>query len=209
MTNTKSLALILIVVLVSLLGFIVENVFTSFTHGFIDNRNMVLPFLLGYGLAVLTIYKLFGTPKNPLFWGKSIDVSNSHLSVLYYFIIAFLCVSVGEIILGYLIEWTCDIIWWDYTAIPLHITRYTSIPTSTIFALLITVFMRYFFDPLLNSFSKMNPKFLSVLALSLIILLSIDFINSGIYMFKNHNTLRIWRIDFKKSIKQILLELKG
>lgn len=209
MTNTKSLALILIVVLVSLLGFIVENVFTSFTHGFIDNRNMVLPFLLGYGLAVLTIYKLFGTPKNPLFWGKSIDVSNSHLSVLYYFIIAFLCVSVGEIILGYLIEWTCDIIWWDYTAIPLHITRYTSIPTSTLFALLITVFMRHLFDPLLNSFSKMNPKILSVLALSLIVLLSIDFINSGIYMFKNHNTLRIWHIDFKKSIKQMLLELKG
>jgi uncharacterized membrane protein len=209
MTNTKTLALILIIVLVSFLGFVVENIFTSFSHGFIDNRNMVLPFLLGYGLAVFTIYKLFGTPHTPLFFGKPVVINSSFISTLYYFAIAFLCVSLGEIILGHLIEWSCDIVWWNYTALPLHITKYTSIPTSTIFATLITVFMKHFFNPILNNFSKMNHQTLSILAISLIVLLSLDFINSGIYMFKNHHTLRLWSIEFDKSIKQILIEMKG
>ena len=209
MANARALALILIVVLVSFLGFIVENIFTSFSGGVIDNRNMVLPFLLGYGLAVLAIYKLFGTPHAPLLFGKEIPLNNALLSSIYYFIIAFLCVSIGELILGHIVEWSCDIVWWNYTSIPLHITKYTSVPTSTLFALMITVFMKYFFNPLFNTFSKMNYQALSVLALSLIVLLSLDFLNSGIYMFKNHQTLRLWRVEFERSIKQILIDMKG
>ena len=209
MINARTYALILIVILVSFLGFVVENFFISFSNGVMDNRNMVLPFLLGYGLAILTIYKLFGTPDSPMFFGKGISISNPFISFVYYFIIAFLCVSIGELILGHLIEWSCEIVWWNYTALPLHITKYTSIPTSTIFAILITVFMKYFFDPLLNRFSKMNYQTLSILAIALIVLLSIDFINSGIYMFKNHQTLRLWRIEFEKPIKDILITPKG
>ena len=207
--NARTYALILIVILASFLGFLVENCFISFSSGVIDNRNMILPFLLGYGLAILTIYKLFGTPHSPMFFGKGISISNPFISFVYYFIIAFLCVSIGELILGHLIEWSCEIVWWNYTALPLHITKYTSIPTSTIFAILITVFMKYFFDPLLNRFSKMNYQTLSILAISLIVLLSIDFINSGIYMFKTHHTLRLWRIEFYKPLKELLITSKG
>ena len=39
--------------LVSLLGFLTENTWMLIRSGFIDNRNMNLPFLLGYGLAVV------------------------------------------------------------------------------------------------------------------------------------------------------------
>ena len=209
MANARALALILIVVLVSFLGFIVENIFTSYSSGVIDNRNMVLPFLLGYGLAILVIYKLFGTPHAPMFFGKELSLGNAALSSLYYFTIAFLCVSIGEVALGYIIEWSCDIVWWNYTAIPLHITKYTSIPTSTIFAILITVFMKHFFNPLFNTFSKMNYQALSILAISLLVLLSLDFVNSGIYMFKNHQTLKLWSVEFDRSIKQILIDMKG
>ena len=197
MEKTRAFALILIIVLASLLGFIVENVSTGISYGKIDNRNMILPFLLGYGLAIITIYKLFGTPNSPMFFGKELTFSNVFFSVLYYFGIAFLCVSIGELILGHFIEYSCQIVWWDYTRFPLHITKYTSIPTSLIFAALITVFMKCLFSPLINIFSKINPKILPILALWLIILLSIDFIHSAIYMFKNHKTLQLWNIYFK------------
>ena len=209
MTNVKTFALILIIVLVSFLGFIVENVFISFFSGTLNNRNMILPFLLGYGLSILALFKLFGTPNDPLFLGKPISISSTFASTLYYFIVTFLCVSIGELILGHLVEWTCGIKWWNYTAIPLHITRYTSVPTSTVFSVLITIFMKYFFNNLLNSFSKMNPRLLSILSITLILFLSIDFIHSGIYMFKHHSTLNIWHIDFDKPIKDILLDMKG
>lgn len=196
MEKTRILALILIIVLVSFLGFIVENVSSTVFNHKIDNRNMVLPFLLGYGLAIFVIFKLFGTPNAPLFFGKEIAINGNFKSLLYYFAISFLCVSIGELILGHFIEWSCQIKWWDYTALPLHVTQYTSIPTSTVFALLITVFMKCMFSPLLDSFSKINPTLLTALSLALIILLSIDFIHSAIYMFTHHTTLNLWRIEF-------------
>ena len=196
MEKTRFFALILIIVFISFCGFIVENISTSISDHKIDNRNMTLPFLLGYGLAILVIFELFGTPNNPLFWGKEIIINSSFLSFLYYFIITFLCVTVGELILGHFIELTCQIKWWNYSALPLHITQYTSIPTSTVFALLITLFMKYIFSPMLNLFSKINPPFLAILSVSLIIILSIDFIHSGIYMFTHHTILKIWHIEF-------------
>ena len=205
----KALSLTLIIVLISFLGFITENIFICFRSGFIDNRNMVFPFLLGYGLAIFAIYKLFGTPDSPEFFGKALNFKSSISQIIYYFIIAFLCVSIGELILGHLIEWTCNIKWWNYSTLPLHITRYTSIPTSTVFALLITIFMKYIFNPLLNCFSKMNSQALSILAISMITLLSIDFLHSALYMFKNHQTLQLWRIEFNRSIKEIIMNIKG
>lgn len=209
MISTRTLSLILIIVFVSFLGFVVENIFRVYSNGVIDNRNMVLPFLLGYGLAILMIYKLFGTPNAPLFFGKEIIVENTFVSVIYYFAIAFIGVSIGELILGHLIERTCDIVWWNYTALPLHITKYTSIPTSFLFATMITVFMKYLFEPMLNVFSKIPQQTLSVLSITLIVILSIDFIHSGIYMFKNHQILEMWRVDFEKSIKEIIINMKG
>lgn len=209
MANARTLALIMIIVFVSFLGFVVENVFRSYSEGIMDNRNMVLPFLLGYGLAILAFFKLFGTPDSPLFWGKEIVLKTGFSSTLYYFAVAFLCVSVGEIILGYLTEWCCGIVWWNYTDLPLHVTKYTSVPTSFLFALMITAFMKYLFNPMLDMFAKIPIQTLSVMAITLIVLISIDFLHSGIYMFKNHQTLRLWQIDFERSIKEIIIDMKG
>lgn len=204
--NTKTLALIMIIIIVSFLGFCIENIFTAYAGGIINNRNMILPFLLGYGLAILAFYAAVGTPNAPKFF--KIELRLSPLwSIIYYYVIAFLGVCIAEIVIGYAIEWSCGIIWWDYTALPLHITRYTSVPTSTIFALLITVFMKFLFHPLLNSFSKMNPRALGILSISLFVLLSVDFIHSGIYMFKNRELLRLWKVEFDKPIKQYFLDL--
>ena len=187
------------------MGFCVENVFIGLSHGFIDNRNMILPFLLGYGLSIFAFYSLFGTPVEPLYFKEKIHFKTKWGSTLYCFLIAFLGVSIGEILVGYATEWTCDIIWWNYTAIPLHLTRYTSVPTSLGFALLITIFMKYCFTPLMNAFSKIHSKVLSSVAVALIIILSIDTLNSAIYMFRMNNTLHLWRIEVKEILQNIRL----
>ena len=197
MMKTKTYSLILIIVVVSFLGFCVENIFIGLRHGFIDNRNMILPFLLGYGLSILAYYMLFGTPDKPLFFGKEICFSSSIKSTFYCFAVAFIGVSIGEIILGYATEWCCDIVWWNYIQIPMHITKYTSVPTSLAFATLITVFMKYCFNPLLNFFSKINPLALSLLSTAMLLFLILDAINSGIYMFKHHDILHLWYLTLK------------
>ncbi len=209
MEEAKTYSLILIVVFISFLGFITENVFIYFRYGTIDNRNMTLPFLLGYGLTVLTFYKLFGTPSNPLFCGRELAIDSSFVSSFYYFAIVFICISIGELILGHLVERVCGIVWWDYSSIPLSVTKYTSVPTSTLFSLFITFFMGYVFNPMLELLSGINSTLLAVISISLLVLLSIDFINSGVYMLKHRTTLKLWRVDFKRSLKQILIEMKG
>ena len=123
---------------VSFLGFILENVWLAFTKGYIDNRNMTMPFLYGYGMAVISIYAIFGTPQAMVLAGK---LPVKEHSVLIYFVAVFFAVSIGEIALGYAVEKLCGFEYWNYENIPLHITKYTSIPTSIAFAAIITFFM--------------------------------------------------------------------
>ena len=52
----------IMVAVISFLGFSLENLWLSLTKGFIDNRNMNAPFLMGYGLLVVGMYLLLGTP---------------------------------------------------------------------------------------------------------------------------------------------------
>lgn len=97
-------SLFIIMALVSFLGFIVENLWMAFTKGYIDNRNMVFPFLIGYGLAIALIYLAFGTPRNLTILGNDINIPSTYLEILLYFIIVMVCVSLGEIFLGKSVE---------------------------------------------------------------------------------------------------------
>ena len=200
MAEKRIFPLLMIAVIVSFCGFCIENIFISLCGGIMNNRNMVLPFLFGYGLSILGFFFVFGTPNEPKLFGKEIAIGSVKKATVYYFFVSFICVSLGELILGHLTQWLCGILWWDYTRLPLHITRYTSVPTSLCFATLITVFMKYFFVSLMNTFSKMKPRSLAMLSLSLTILLSLDMLNSAIYMFKNRDMLRLWNFDANKHI---------
>lgn len=53
---------ILMAVLVSFLGFVVEDGWLALTKGYIDNRNMHLPFLFGYGIAMVGLYRFSARP---------------------------------------------------------------------------------------------------------------------------------------------------
>ena len=104
-----------------------------------------------------------------------------------------LAVSVGEIILGTLVEKICHFYWWDYTVIPLHITRYTSVPTSLGFALIITTFMDKFCMPILDHLAAIPAERATVLAWILGVSLSVDMVYSMYKMYRNHGGLKIWK----------------
>lgn len=200
--ESKNSALLMMVIIVSFAGFWIENIFTAYKKGIMTNRNMILPFLLGYGLSILGLYFAFGTPDAPMFFGNTLYFSSSFASILYYFTVCFLFVCIGEMILGSLTELLCGIIWWNYTDIPLHISKYTSIPTSLAFASIITLFMKFFFNPLMQIFLASDIHLLSLLSIVLISFLSFDFVHSGVYMFLNRKLLDIWSIKFKKQRRQ-------
>ncbi len=189
----KFYATFLIITIVSFLGFLVENIWLIMTKGYFDNRNMVFPLLLGYGLAVGLIYLMFGTPGKLRIFFKKIEISNKLICAFAYFLLVFSCVFVGEIVLGTLVEKTCGLVWWDYSMLPMHVTKYTSVPTTICFSLMITIFMQYFFTPLQNLFESCNPVLIKYIALFFIVIMVADFVHSAWYLFKKRSFMRIWK----------------
>ncbi len=188
-------ALFLIVAVASFLGFCVENLWLMMRKGYMNNRNMYLPFLLGYGIAMVAICALFGTPQAPRFLHITIAVKSLRMRSVLYFLIVCLCVMAGEITLGTFVEKMCGIVWWNYSGLPMHITKYTSVPTTIAFGTLITWFMGCFFTPLYESFLRMDFHALGKLSCTLMLLMVADFIHSGINMYKNRKLLELWQID--------------
>lgn len=193
----KMYAYVLIVAVVSFLGFAVENVWLFATKGYMDNRNMYFPFLLGYGLAVIGIFSVFGTPMVPRLLTFRIGLSSPLARMGVYFLLVMISVSVGEILLGTVVERLCHLHWWDYTRLPLHITRYTSIPTSVAFSLIITLFMRFCFYPLFGFFMSWEDTALKIVATTVGIIMMLDFVINFGGMIVKKATRRCWKIDFR------------
>ncbi len=172
--------LLLMIVTVSFLGFCLENVWLLLRKGFVDNRNMSLPFLLGYGLAVFGFWLVLGVPEREEYPA--------------YFVCAFLAVSTGEILLGKLVEHCCGFYYWDYSTIPLHITRYTSVPTSMGFAAIITLFMAHGFEPLMLLVADLPEGLHGLGTIPVILVLAVDMASSFYKMYKTHALNVRWQL---------------
>lgn len=195
MKEEDFLALCMIMAVVSFLGFVVENVWLTATKGFMDNRNMCFPFLFGYGIAIMLIFIIWGTPKQLWFCGKAIRIQSRILKIFVFFVGVMICVCVGEIVLGTVVEKVCHFAWWDYSKLPMHITQYTSIPTGVMFSMLITVFMDVFFEPLFRIFRGLDYNVLRTLSLSLIGIMIVDFLYNAYLMYKTRGMITRWKID--------------
>lgn len=182
---------------VSFLGFVVENIWLALTKGYINNRNMNAPFLLGYGMLILVMYLIIGTPNKVLFFSKDKKRLPKWLSYILYFMLAFIIVCVAEIALGVTFERVSGLEYWDYSCISFHFTKYTSVPTSIAFAALITIFMGWMFDPLMSAIMKMDPRLMKVLSILLVFIMLSDFLISFYKMIKKRTFIQNWCILLK------------
>lgn len=182
---------------ISFLGFLLENIWLAARKGYIDNRNMNTPFLLGYGIAVMGFYFVLGTPSNMRIFGTPVECGpKSQFGA--YFLLTFILVSVGEMLLGTVIEKTCKIVWWDYTRIPLHITKYTSVPTSIGFTVVIVTFMDCFFEPIMNKLITFEYVKEGVYGGLLMAVMISDFVISMSRMYRTHELFLTWKLDFRE-----------
>lgn len=191
--------LLLLSVIISFLGFVTENLWLAFTKGYIDNRNMRLPFLPGYGVLVIGFYLLFGTPDKMSFE----FFENQQLNAFSYFLLASLTVSVGELLLGTFTEKFVRIIYWDYSWIPFHLTRYTSLPTSLGFATIIYLFMAYCFMPIMNLLSLIPAALLGPAAVILFAITCFDNLYCYAIMYRTHDFYCRWRIHLPRMIPDL------
>lgn len=194
MKRTNHTSLIIIIIFSSGLGFLVENLFTAVQNGYIDNRGMIFPALLGYGFAIVFIYITIGTPLAPLFFARPLPIQlpKRWMQYLYYFVSVAVLISIGESILGIVVEKQCHLIWWSYETLPLHIGKYTSVPTSLGFALLIFLFMRFVFPTLYEWASSPKSPTFHVLFYLLFAILVFDFLHAVFFMLRYHNVFHFW-----------------
>ena len=199
---------IMMITIMSFLGFCIEDTWMLVRYSYIDNRNMYLPFLLGYGLLMNGLYYVVGTPDN-IFGGSSHPLKYEYpLNCIVYFFICMAVVSVGEIILGTFVEKTGGFEYWNYSAIPLHITKYTSVPTSAGFALIMTLFMHYMYVPLRASVHKAAAGIPTPYIIMLAAVLFIDFFSSFTNMYQNHGSNSLWKFEADASLNTLRDMLK-
>ena len=188
---------VFVIVVASFLGFIVENAWLGIRYGYFDNRGMILPGLLGYGLAIIGVFLILGTPDHPRFLWINLYSRNIVAQFVYYVLSSTVLVSVGEIALGSFVEKHCQIEWWNYSSLPLHIGKYTSVFTSIGFGLMITIFMNSLFLSIMKWAMFINTVILKIMVIVLFILLIADFLYEAKYMMKNKRINRRWKISFK------------
>lgn len=185
----------LAIAFISFLGFVLENIWRFFTAGIIDNRNMNLPFLFGYGLAILGFFFVLGTPDN-IFHGLLLSGNSLFFKHCVYYVLTFFIVSVGEIVLGMSVHKFCGFDYWNYDWIPMHVTSYTSVPTSMGFSVIIFSFMRFVFVPFMDLVKMFSTDFTKYVSCILMILMIVDFVYSFWQMHKNGCLFTKWELVF-------------
>lgn len=181
---------------VSFLGFLTENCWLAITKGYMDNRNMNLPFLFGYGLAIEFLYIFIGTP-NELRMTELFGIYlNKRSSYIFYFFVSTILVSVGEVLLGTFVECHFGFEYWNYTWLPLHITKYTSVPTSAGFGMGITLLMGCGFDEIMIRICNMPEMVVKIVGTVLSAVIIVDFIVCFTIMYRNQSLNIKWRKYF-------------
>lgn len=203
-------SLTLAAAVISFLGFALENIWLALRKGYMDNRNMTFPFLLGYGLLVTGIYAVMGTPEE-----MHIVIppkTPTQLQYVIYFLLSAVIVSIGEIILGKTVERIFGFEYWNYESLPLHITKYTSVPTSLGFAMIITIFMGRCFPRLMEFIVSVNADTVQMTAIILGTAMTADFIYSFAKMYKTRSLnvrYTIYMSDIRDTLRKAKYALKG
>ena len=185
----------IMVAVISFLGFMVENIWLAVTKGYINNRNMNAPFLLGYGLLVICLFFVLGTPENMAQWGMFKKIRAKWMQYMIYFVCSFVAVSIGEILLGTIVERLCGIEYWNYACLPMHVTKYTSVPTSIGFASMITFFMGKCFTPLMGWIGRLDSPGLRAVSTILMAVMVLDFLYSFHHMIIAKDFYLKWQIE--------------
>ncbi|MCM1325886.1 MAG: putative ABC transporter permease [Bacteroidales bacterium] len=188
-------ALGIMAAIVSFLGFVVENLWLAVTKGYMNNRNMNAPFLLGYGLFILILFIVLGTPEGLVERRIFKKIQSKEMRYAVYFVCSFVAVSVGEILLGTTVERLCHIEYWNYSNLPMHITKYTSVPTSLGFATGITIFMGKFFSPLMEWINRFDVSQIKTVSITVTLIMVLDFFYSFYHIMVHQDFYLKWRIE--------------
>lgn len=190
-------------IIYSVLGYVIETLFSIMTKGTWESRQSFLygPFCSIYGLgAVIMIVFLqyFNKNNNRLFWG------------------GFLIGSITEYVISFLGEKIFNVIWWDYSNMPLNLNGRICVFFSLFWGFLAIYLMSYAnpkVDRLIEWFKKkISINKLKIITAIVTIFLFIDFLLTGfaikmfyIRMIHNHDM----QVENREKVEELYQEIYG
>ena len=93
-------------------------------------------------------------------------------------------------------EKCAGVILWDYSDIPTHITRYTSIITTVLYGGGVYLLMAFAFRPMMNLIMKMGLKAATIIDCTLGVAILIDFFVMIIITFVTGSAPNYWSISW-------------
>ena len=141
----------------SILGYIMETALSFLMDDGFTSGILYGPWTPLYGLGALII----------IFLSKKL-FKNLHMNKIVETIIVFLIVTsistLIEFISGNLIEKLLNMVYWDYSDLPLHYGKYICLPISLIWGSLSIIFI-YIINPLCKNIIKKIPNYVTIIIL--------------------------------------------
>lgn len=132
----KNKCILLFAIIIALIGWIYETILLYILNGRFEDRGFItLPFCPIYGITILVVYYLIGTPLG--YGGLIIKGPPSGFRMLLYYFFAVLIPTVCEFIGGNLMELFTGEVLWDYSMGDYSFGRYISLDVSLLWGLLI------------------------------------------------------------------------
>lgn len=182
----KTQILFLTGVVLSLIGWTWETVFSYLINSPNDRGFLLLPVCPIYGFSLIFIDLIFGTPSHMHLFSKPILIEKPILRYTAYFLAAAGFSIVIELSTSFFFESVFGIRLWSYGF--LNSTAFSDYiaPLSSLFwGFAITVFMRFLFEPLYRAIGKSKSGVLSILFWNLLVLLIADAVFNTVYVVQH------------------------
>ncbi|MBO5525606.1 MAG: putative ABC transporter permease [Clostridia bacterium] len=170
---TKVNQYILLFLLISFVGWVMETAFCSFLYKtYCDRGFLTLPFCTIYGFSILIIYFLLGTPQEGgLLLAKC---KNKVLRLILYFSLAVVIPTVAELITGAFFDRVLGVTLWDYSMYKYNLWGYICLEFSLLWGVLITAAMAFVFPLMKKAIEKIPDRIATILATVLAVAVLID-----------------------------------
>jgi uncharacterized membrane protein len=160
---------------------------------FYDRGFLLLPFCPVYGAPVCLIYLLFGRPSDGFFYrlierkkqklGRQVCVLDKILSIFAYFLTAMAIATLGELIVGIVLE-NNGVSLWSYGG-KFSYKGLVCLPVSVAWGGLISLFSQFALPKIENLVARIPKKFGLYLSIFLWVAIGIDFALNWLYVMKN------------------------
>ena len=162
-------------VLIAFIGWLWETIYVAIKSGAVYDRGfLTLPLCPIYSTVLLSMYFILGTLKDRR--GFSSYIKNNSAHALIYFCLCFILPTIAELLVGAFFLSIFNIRLWDYSYLEYNTAGHIALEISTMWGLLIFIFMNKVFPLLKKAVFKLNDRSSKIIASILASIILIDLI---------------------------------